>query len=78
MTKKQKLLSDRAHLDALPILLQPLIECSHPENDKTINFIEALNILIKWDEAREWKEQSKLSDQTHLEDICNWRPSEPH
>lgn len=40
----------RAHLDALPILLQPLIKAS--KNIKGLTQQDAIKILSEWDKAR--------------------------
>lgn len=56
MTKKQELACDRAHLDALPVLLQPLIECKG--SHKPITSIDASRILNQWDRFRDkWKKE---------------------
>ena len=40
----------QTHLNALPVLLKPLIECKG--TGKPISASKAINILYKWDQAR--------------------------
>lgn len=49
----------QAHLDALPALLQPLIESSYDHKD--ITWQEADDILDEWDELR----GNTVNNQTH-------------
>jgi len=46
---------NQAHIDALPILLAPLIECKNDRN-KTITSSDAHKIIYAWDRARTIKE----------------------
>lgn len=46
----------QAHLNALPVILRPIIECSG--TGKPITSSEAIRILHKWDQAR--KESGKV------------------
>jgi len=58
MTKKQELACDRAHLNALPVLLQPLIECMNSIPEKTITSLDARKIISQWDDVRDkWKKE---------------------
>ena len=48
----------QAHLDALPVLLQPLIKCAGTGRPITSN--KAMHIIYAWDQARKVNKQKEV------------------